>query len=48
MIENQKVNVNGFYFVRINVNGVWRYVAVDDKLPELNGRPVGARSFNDS
>ena len=30
------------------MNGVWRYIAVDDNLPELNGRPVGARSFNDN
>lgn len=32
----------------MNVNGIWRYIAVDDHLPELNGKPVGARSFNDS
>lgn len=48
MIENQKINPNGFYYVRINVNGVWRYVAVDHNLPEQNGKAVGARSFNDS
>lgn len=48
LIENQKTNPNGFYYVRLNINGVWRYIAVDDNLPELNGKPVGARSFNDN
>ena len=48
LIENQKVNDNGCYFVRINVNGVWRYVPVDDSLPEMDGVALGARSYNDS
>lgn len=48
IIENQKTNSNGFYYVRLNINGVWRYIAVDDNLPERNGKPVGARSFNDA
>lgn len=48
LIENQKVNENGCYYVRINVNGVWRYVAVDDSLPSLDGVALGARSYNDS
>lgn len=34
--------------MRINVNGVWRYVAVDDSLPEKDGVALGARSYNDS
>jgi len=48
LIENQKVNSNGFYYVRLNINGVWRYIAVDDSLPEQDGKALGARSFNDS
>ena len=42
------MNPNGFYYVRLNINGVWRYFSVDDNLPELNDAPIGARSFNDS
>ena len=30
------------------MNGVWRYVAVDDNLPELDGVALGARSYHDS
>ena len=48
LIENQKTNENGCYYVRINVNGVWRYIPVDDNLPELDGTALGARSYNDS
>lgn len=48
LIENQSFNSNGFYYVRLNINGVWRYISVDHNLPELNGVPLGVRSFNDS
>lgn len=48
LIENQKLNPYGFYYVRLNINGVWRYISVDHNLPELDGAPLGARSFNDS
>ena len=34
--------------MRLNINGVWRYIEVDDNLPELNGSALGARSYNDS
>ena len=37
LIEDQKANANGFYYVRLNINGVWRYIAVDNKLPYSNG-----------
>jgi hypothetical protein len=37
LIEDQKANANGFYYVRLNINGVWRYFAVDNKLPYSNG-----------
>lgn len=48
MIEDQKVNGNGFYYVRLNINGVWRYIAVDNKLPFSDGEALGAQSFNDN
>lgn len=34
--------------MRLNINGVWRYVAVDNKLPYSNGEALGAQSFNDN
>lgn len=33
--------------MRLNINGVWRYVPVDDYLPYLNGEAIFAKSFND-
>ena len=48
LIEDQKINRNGFYYVRLNINGVWRYVVVDDSLPESDDIAIGARSFGDS
>ena len=27
---------------------MWRYIAVDNKLPSLNGEALGARSYNDT
>jgi hypothetical protein len=48
LIEDQKANPNGFYHVRLNINGVWRYIAVDNKLPYSNGEALGAQSFTDN
>ena len=48
LIEDQKFNSNGFYYVRLNINGVWRYIVVDDALPEADEIAIGARSFSDS
>lgn len=48
LIENQTMNKNGFYYVRLNIASVWRYIIVDDHLPELEDEAVGARSFADS
>ena len=48
LIESQKINENGFYYVRLNINGVWRYISVDESLPEIDEIPLGARSYNDS
>lgn len=48
LIEDQKANSNGFYMIRLNINGVWRYVPVDNMLPYAEGEALGAQSFNDS
>lgn len=34
--------------MRLNINGVWRYIVVDDNLPEMDEVAMGARSFSDS
>jgi hypothetical protein len=31
--SNQKYNKTGFYFVRLYLKGLWRYVIVDDSFP---------------
>jgi cephalosporin-C deacetylase-like acetyl esterase len=41
LIEDQKTNSNGFYLVRLFVNSVWRYIAVDSTLPHVNGENAG-------
>jgi hypothetical protein len=48
LIESQQFNQNGFYYVRLNINGVWRYISVDDFLPIINGQNAGTQSFRDS
>lgn len=48
LIEDQKANSNGFYYIRLNINGVWRYIAVDNKLPYSGEEALGAQSFNDN
>lgn len=48
LIEDQKTNLNGFYYVRLNINGIWRYIAVDNHLPFSNEEALGAQSFNDN
>ena len=47
MIENQIINEDGFYYVRIFLNAVWRYVVVDDSIPILGGQPACATSYLD-
>jgi len=37
LIEDQKVNSNGFYLIRVFVNSVWRYIAIDSTLPFIDG-----------
>lgn len=32
----------------MNINGVWRYIAIDDFLPFSNGEALGAQSYNDT
>ena len=34
--------------MRLNINGVWRYISVDENLPEMDGIALGARSYVDT
>lgn len=48
MIEEQELNKNNFYYVRINENGVWRYIVVDDQIAsERNGKLAISHSYAD-
>lgn len=44
LIEDQQTNSNGFYLIRLFVNSVWRYIAVDNSLPYLDGENAGVIS----
>ena len=48
MIEDQKSNSNGFYLIRLFINSVWRYIAVDSALPFIDGEHAGVVSNPDS
>ena len=37
IIEDQSANSNGFYLIRLFINSVWRYIAVDNSIPFVNG-----------
>jgi len=41
------MNSNGFYLVRLFVNSVWRYIAVDSSLPYLGDENAGVISHPD-
>lgn len=44
LFEDQDINEQGCYFVRLCVDGIWRYIVVDDFTPcTLNKRPVFAQ-----
>ena len=45
LIEDQQANTNGFYLVRLFVNSVWRYIAVDSSLPFVDGENAGVISY---
>ena len=47
IIEDQSVNSDGFYFVRVNQNAVWRYICVDDYIPIQGKVPALACSHLD-
>ena len=47
IIEDQKVSQDGFYMVRVNIGGVWRYIFVDDYIPMQGPEPAGACSYPD-
>jgi hypothetical protein len=48
LIEDQKANGNGFYLIRLFINSVWRYIAVESTLPFINGENAGIVSNPDS
>lgn len=48
LIEDQKVNGNGFYLIRLFVNSVWRYIAVDSTLPFIDNENAGVFSNPDN
>ena len=45
VIEDQSVNSNGFYLIRLFINSVWRYIAVDHSIPYVNGENAGVISY---
>jgi hypothetical protein len=45
LIEDQTTNSNGFYLIRLFVNSVWRYIAVDSSLPFIEGENAGVVSY---
>jgi hypothetical protein len=48
LIEEQALNETGFYYVRINLNGVWRYIVIDHNIPvHKNGKIVTSHSYAD-
>lgn len=48
LIEEQTLTETGFYYVRLNINGVWRFIVVDHNIPvHKDGRIVAAHSYAD-
>jgi hypothetical protein len=48
LIEEQTLTETGFYYVRINVNGVWRYIVIDHNIPvSKDGKIVASHSYAD-
>lgn len=44
LFEDQDINDQGCYYVRLCVDGIWRFILVDDFTPcSLNNRPVFAQ-----
>jgi len=48
IIEDQHESADGFYVQRLNINGVYRYPFVDDKLPFFEHEPLGCCSYPDN
>lgn len=46
LIEEQSSNSNGFYLIRLFINSVWRYIAVDHSIPFVNGENAGVISYD--
>ena len=48
LIEEQELSKTNFYYVRLNENGVWRYIIVDDQVPsEKSGKLAITHSYAD-
>jgi len=48
LVEEQVYTETGFYYVRLNINGVWRYIAVDHSIPvHKDGSIIAAHSYAD-
>ncbi|CAD8160299.1 unnamed protein product [Paramecium octaurelia] len=48
ILEDQVINEFGFYYARLCIGGVWKYILVDDLLGYFKGEPVGARTTIDN
>lgn len=44
---NDQANEYGVYGIRINKNGEWKEVVVDDKFPCINGEPAFSKAQGD-
>lgn len=40
VLEGQRMNKSGFYYVRLFADGVWRYVTIDDMLCNQRSGPA--------
>ena len=45
LLETQKINKKGAYFVKICQDGVWRYVVIDDFLPCIKEKDSISSAF---
>ena len=45
LFVTQRLNAYGLYCVRINVDGEWRAITIDDRFPCTNGQPVFTSSL---
>ncbi|CAD8080140.1 unnamed protein product [Paramecium sonneborni] len=48
IMEDQIINQFGFYYARLCIAGVWKYILVDDLLGYFKGQPVGSTTTVDN